>query len=280
MTGIVTDSTADLPISYYEKHDVVMVSLKVRFGREELRDWLDIDPPRFYARLRQAEELPKTSQPSPAEFLDAYEKLLARHEAIISLHISSKLSGTYASARMAAEGLPSVKVIDTGLTSVAMGVVVDRLRQMRDAGAGFDVLVAAAEKMSASCRVFFVVDTLKYLYMGGRIGRAQALVGSVLKLRPVLTLERGEVAAAAKARGLRQAIEITADKITDASRLMKRPELICAHAGAADSLRALRAAVSARGVPCPDTDMSIGSVVGAYLGPGSFAVAVVDHACF
>lgn len=279
MTGIVTDSTADLPLSYYEKHDVVMVPLKVRFGHEESRDWLDIVPSQFYARLGQAEELPKTSQPSPAEFLEVYHALLTRHKAVISLHISSKLSGTYASARMAAQGLPSVKVIDTGLTSVAMGIVVDRLRQMRDAGAGFDDLVSGAEQMSASCRVFFVVDTLRYLHMGGRIGRAQALVGSVLKLRPVLTLADGEVAAAAKARGLRQAIEITADKISDTARLMRQPEVICAHAGAPDSVRALRAAVTARGVSCPDVGMSIGSVVGAYLGPGSFAVAAVDHAC-
>lgn len=279
MIGIVTDSTADLPLAYYEKHDVVMVPLKVRFGKDEQRDWLDIDPLRFYAKLRQADELPKTSQPSPTEFLEVYNDLAAVHEGIISLHISSKLSGTYASARTAAKGLAPVRVIDTGLASVAMGLVVDQLRVLRDSGAGLDELASVAEKMSASCRVFFVVETLKFLHMGGRIGRSKALVGSVLKLCPVLTLEDGEVSTAAKARGLRQAIEIAADKISVAVGAMRQPRVICAHAAAADSVQALRNAITVRGIPVSGTDMSIGSVIGAYLGPGSFAVAAVDNDC-
>lgn len=278
MIGIVTDSTADLPVAYFEENNVAMVPLRVRFGAQEYRDWLDIEPESFYVKLAAADELPKTSQPTPEDFVAVYQALGAKFEAIISLHISSKLSGTWASAKMAAQrsDVP-VYVIDTGLASVALGMVVDEVVKARSTAKNVTQLVKVAEAASQSSEVFFVVETLRYLEMGGRIGKARALAGSVLKIRPVLTLKEGQVSVAGKARGGLQAIALAGEKAASVASRMARPRVVLAHAKAAEGCEALRAELLRQGVDAQSAQSDwIGAVIGTYIGPGGFAVGVCE----
>ncbi|RJQ54264.1 MAG: DegV family protein [Actinobacteria bacterium] len=278
--GIVVDSTADLQSSYYAERDVVMVPLTVRFGQEAYLDWTDLQPDEFYRRLAASEELPKTSQPSVSQFLDAYNALSARCDSIISLHLSARLSGTVQSAEIAAGQLDfPVTVIDSKLASLGIALVLERLLDGRAAGATHDELVSLCEKVAGSVRTLFYVDTLRYLHMGGRIGRASALAGSLLKIRPILELGRdGVVEPYRKVKGsekvyreLVEAVRRTADG---------RPVKIAfVHASNTDAVDRLREMLVAEGVTLDERFTSyVGCVIGTYLGPGAFgAIFYVDQ---
>ncbi len=199
MIKIVTDSTAALPKEYVEKYDVTVVPLKVAFGDEVFRDGVDITPEIFFKKVKESAVFPKTSQPSVEEFYQAYQNIFEKHpdtEAIISIHISAKLSGTVGSANVARELLSQkdkIFVIDSKLTELALGVVVIELAKAIEKGAKVNDLINLAEKMYLNSNIKFTVDTLEYLYRGGRIGAAQAWMGSVLQIKPILELKEGAI---------------------------------------------------------------------------------------
>lgn len=199
MIKIVTDSTAALPEEYVKRYDITVVPLKVAFGDEVYRDGVDITPEIFFKKVKESSIFPKTSQPSVEEFYQAYENIFEKYpdtEAIISIHISAKLSGTVGSANAARELLPQkdkIFVIDSKLTELALGVVVLELAKAVEKGAKVDDLIALAEKMHLHSSIKFTVDTLEYLYRGGRIGAAQAWMGSILQIKPILELKDGAI---------------------------------------------------------------------------------------
>lgn len=199
MIKIVTDSTAALPKEYVEKYDITVVPLKVAFGDEVYRDGVDITPEIFFKKVKESTVFPKTSQPSVEEFYQAYQNIFEKYpdtEAIISIHISAKLSGTVGSANAARELLPQkdkIFVVDSKLTELALGVVVIELAKAIEKGAKLDELMNLAEKMYLNSNIKFTVDTLEYLYRGGRIGAAQAWMGSVLQIKPILELKEGAI---------------------------------------------------------------------------------------
>lgn len=271
--GIVTDSTADLEISWYQDNDVRMVPLEVRFGNDIYKDWLDIKPKEFYDKLKGITEIAKTSQPSIADFINAYNETASVCDEIISIHISSKLSGTISSATIAAAESPvPVTLIDSETASYALGLIVMELVKARDRGAGIKEMVELAERMKKESRLFFYVDTLKYLEMGGRLGKASAFVGSLLNIKVILKLADGEVAPAARFRGKGKIVPALVEMVTE-YRGDNSPRLAFAYADDKSDLQQLRQAFTDAGFDLSKaTEATIGAVIGTYTGPGAFAV--------
>ena len=274
--GIVCDSTCDLGPTWLAAHDVTMVPLKVLFGEETFRDWVDMQPDEFFARLAKSPVLPKTSQPSPAEFEQAYRALAESGvEEIVSIHLSAALSGTFGSASIAAETSPvPVRLVDSRLVTSACGLAVKAAVEARDAGQDGAGVQAAAERTAANTRLFFVLDTLEYLVRGGRAGKAQGLAAALLDIKPVLRIdEAGVVAPFKRARGLKRALaELAAHVAEDAAGRKLRVSLL--HACRPQLAEELGVAIAAAGVDfVREDDVLLGAVIGTYAGPGAVGVA-------
>lgn len=274
--GLVVDSTADLDPTYYSERDVVMVPLTVRFGQEAYLDWTEMRPNEFYKRLTASDELPKTSQPSVNQFVEAYRELGDRCEQIVSMHLSSQLSGTIQSAEVAAQQVDTpVTVIDTKLASLGVALALDDAVRLRDAGASHDDLVEQVRSRCASISTLFYVDTLRYLQMGGRIGKASALVGTLLKIRPILKLgEDGVVAPYKKVKGAERVcaelVSAVKARVDDEGGIAR---VSFVHAAQPDAVARLKNALAVGEVPFEAVfESSIGSVIGTYVGPGAFGV--------
>jgi len=200
---VVTDSSADLPAELAEEMGISVVPLYVRFGEEVYRDRVDMSEDEFYRRLLHDTIHPSTTQPTPQDFAEVYQKLSKEADGIISIHISSKLSGTCSSAlqgkEMVGKGCP-IEVIDSQNLTMGLGVTAIAAANMAKSGRGLPEVVEAVKQMLPNVHLFGLLDTLKYLAKGGRIGKAQALLGSVLNVKPILTLKDGEVVPAGRAR--------------------------------------------------------------------------------
>ncbi len=225
MFKIVTDSTAALPKEYVERYDISVVPLKVAFGDEVYRDGVDINPELFFKKVKESSVFPKTSQPSVEDFYQVYKNIFEKNpniEGIISIHISSKLSGTISSANAARELLPykdKIYVIDSKLTELALGVVVIEIAKTIEKGTSIDEILRLAERMYLNSEIKFTVDTLEYLYRGGRIGAAQAWMGSILQIKPILELKDGAIEPVERVRTKQKVktriLEIMKEKVGD-----------------------------------------------------------------
>ncbi|HIW34972.1 MAG TPA: DegV family protein [Candidatus Paenibacillus intestinavium] len=275
---IVTDSTADIPADVREKYGITMVSLKVLFGEETYRDAVDMTTDDFYARLKSSSVMPTTSQPSPAEFSDVYERLLAEDPTgpIISIHLASVLSGTYQSATIARSMIEAedanITVIDSKSASSGHGMLVVLAAKMAQDGASVEEILAAIEERRQYAEVFFLVDTLEYLQKGGRIGKAAALIGSLLNIKPILSLdEAGAVYSADKARGSKKAmskiVELLKAAYGDAP-----VGLIVAKTDDPMNAKELETRVTAELNVKEIHYTAVGTVIGTHTGPGTSAV--------
>ncbi len=284
--GIVTDSTADQPAEFYESlKDVIMVPLTVHFGTEVFKDWIEMPPDLFYPKMVESVAggiMPKTSQPPSGDFVAAYQKLAADGvEHIISIHISSKISGTMQSAKAATGMFKDVPVtlIDSEYTAGFLGALVDKLAAARDAGSNLDQLLAIVNNGKEWGGLLFSVKTLKYLEIGGRIGKAQALLGTLLSVKPILALEDGIVNAAGKASGTNKAIKEMAAMLK--AKAAERPAgepltLLLAYSDNPEILDKLRAQVDESGLKYDSVHVSqVGSVIGTYVGPGAFMMGIL-----
>lgn len=274
--GLVCDSTCDLGPDWLSAHDVRMVPLKVLFGSESYLDWVDLMPTDFYEKLAASTSLPKTSQPSPADFAAAYAALAdAGCEEIVSIHLTSALSGTFESATMAAADSPvPVRVVDTRTVSQATGLALKVAIETRDAGGSADEIEQAARKAADDSRLYFVLDTLEYLVKGGRAGKASGLAASVLNIKPVLMFNaEGTIEPFKKVKGLKKALtELATHVAQDAQG--GRVRLSILHGAAPHLADQMLAALDATGVDYTlDTVESIGAVIGTYAGPGAIGVA-------
>jgi len=220
--AIVADSTASLPQAYIEAHDISIIPLYIHMGGETLRDLFDITPDVFYEKLPASDPLPTTSQPSAGDFVELFQKLIdGGAEGIVSTHISSGISGTVNSARLAAEqlnGFP-VEIVDSKCAVAAHVFTVEAAVAARSAGGSLADVTAAAQKAVEAQRTIFAVDTLEYLYKGGRIGGAAALVGSLLQFKPLLQFVDGQIDALERVRtsnkALTRALEVIGEWVGD-----------------------------------------------------------------
>jgi DegV family protein with EDD domain len=223
---IVTDSTADLPPKLAKELGITVVPVYVRFGEEVYLDGVDISGDEFYQRLENTKVHPSTVQPGPQDFLEVYRKLSKGADGIVSIHVSAKLSGTCNSALMAKDMLDTkcpVAVVDSEMTTMGLGLLSIVAADMANAGESRDKIVKEVKKTIPKIPLLCLFDTLKYLLLGGRIGKAKALLGSILNVKPMITLKDGEVVPAGQARtrakGIDKLFEFTqnAKKIQDLS---------------------------------------------------------------
>ncbi len=272
--ALVTDSTAYLPPELIERYHITVVPLYVRFGEEVFRDGVDMTPEQFYARLRTSPVMPATSQPSAGDFLEVYHRLIeGGASAIVSIHISTKMSGTVASALLAKEQIPDFPlfVVDSFSTSMGLGFQVLEAAQRLEAGRPAEEVVRAVEALREHIRILFVVDTLEFLHRGGRIGGAQAFLGSLLNVKPLLTVRDGQVDAVERVRTKRRAVQRMLEILV--SEVGDRPvRAAVIQGGAPEEGGNLGEEVRSR-LNCHELYMAeLSPVIGTHAGPGTVGV--------
>jgi DegV family protein with EDD domain len=269
-TAIVLDSTADFPEAPERFPNWRVVPLYVLFGAESYRDYVDIGAAEFYERLRVAEVLPTTSQPTPQDFAAAYEEL-AGYERILTLSVSAKLSGTYESAqRAAAESGGRVRVIDTETASAAIAMLALAVQRRLERGTTDEEIDELVLRFKRESGLIFTLDTLEYLARGGRIGRAAGWAGQLLHIKPVLTLSDGEVLPLKRVRGNRKAIQEFAAAFEAGTAEGPGLRVGIAHADAPERMAALQELVrDIRPNAEIEVATTLGPVVGTHAGPGT-----------
>ncbi len=273
-TAIVIDSTADFPDAQSHYPNWRVVPLYVNFGTDSFKDGVDLTAAQFYERLRTSPELPTTSQPTPADFLAAYEELRV-YERIVSLHVSAKVSGTFASAEAAAEELGHgvVRAIDTETASASIAMLALAIQRRLERGTTDEEVDALVERYRRERGLLFTVDTLEFLQRGGRIGKARAFAGTLLHVKPILSIRDGEVEPIKRVRGERKAFAELAEALESETRDEPAYRLGVAHAAAPERAAELEALVRERR-PRAELELvvTLGAVIGAHAGPGTLAL--------
>ena len=269
--GVITDSTAYLPQELLEQYDIRVVPLRVHWDGETFRDGVDITPQEFYERLAQSKTIPTTSQPSMQDFLTAYEEMAQRYDAIVAVLISSGISGTVASALAAAQEFDKapVAVVDSRSTSAAQGWAALEAARLAAQGASFEEVRDKAQWVVERLHTFFVVDTLKYLHKGGRIGGASRYLGTALKIKPILYFnQEGKIDALDKVRTKRRALQRIVDIARE--RAGDRPVKVgVIHANAPEVARTLQAEVEQVLNVQETLFVELSPVLGTHVGPGT-----------
>ncbi|MDD2629152.1 MAG: DegV family protein [Limnochordia bacterium] len=278
---VFTDSSADIPKELKDEYNIVDVPLKIRFGDEEFKDGVELSAADFYTKLAGSSVMPSTSQPSPGEFIEAYKAHSQPQDTIISVHLSSELSGTFQSANLASSMINDreIIVIDGRNASVGTGMIALAAAGAAAQGKTKDEIVALCKRIVSNLKVYFVVETLEYLHKNGRIGKAAALVGGLLKIKPILCIDDGVVAPYAKARGTKRALsQMVAEVAQDISQFKKETVIFVVHAnneaGAKDLVERLMQETN-----CPQPSVAVvGPVIGSHAGPNTLGVLCYDAA--
>ncbi len=265
---IVTDSTAYLVPEVTARYGIHIVPLKVAFGPEVYAEGVDITNEEFYQKLTKASIFPTTSQPSVGDFIQVYSELAQRGHSILSIHISSKLSGTLESALAAKNALPQAQIEIVDSLSIAMGMLIAPAAEAAERGQALPQIKASTERLNSCINVVGVFDTLEYLWKGGRIGAARALIGTLLRIKPVLTFQDGEVKVLAKPRTLARAIESMLRFVE--KRIGESPSLHgwIAHTHVFEVASALEKELHARFNWAELRLLELGPVLGTHMGPG------------
>jgi DegV family protein with EDD domain len=273
----VTDSTADVPAEWRDRYGIEVVPLTVHFGEQSFRDRVDLSDEDFFARLAGASRLPKTAAPAPGEFAAVYERLSHECDGVVSIHLGGNLSGTVQSATVGAsqlEGFP-VHVVD----SESLTICVAFLCRVAAEAPTLEEAVRRVTERIPRLRILALLDTLRYLEMGGRINRAQAMIGSVLDLKPVMGVSEGRISPLDRVRTRRKAL----GRLVELFRQDLPVEQVAVmHAQAPEEAAELRARVLAeldgQAAP-PEVEVSqIGPVLGTHVGPGAVGIAYVKAA--
>jgi DegV family protein with EDD domain len=270
---IVTDSSADLPEKLVKELGIAVVPIYVRFGEEIHRDRVTISEEEFYRRLESTPVHPSTVQPGPQDFLEVYQKLSEGADGIVSIHISGKLSGTVNSALMARDMLGErcpVEVVDSQAVTMGLGLIVIAAAEMAKAGESLDKIVAEVKQAIPQIHLVALFDTLKYLLLGGRIGKARALLGSILNVKPILMLKDGEVVPCTQVRNRAKGMDKLFDFVKNAADVQGLAVVYSTTPDEAWSLAERLGSVFDR----EKILMSrIGPVLGVHMGPGTLIVA-------
>ena len=270
-TAIVLDSTADFPDARDRFPNWRVVPLYVNFGMGSFKDGVDLTASAFYERLRTAPELPTTSQPTPGDFLAAYEEL-GSYERILSVHIAARLSGTFQSAGTAAAQLGDgrVRTIDSESASVAISMLALAIQRRLERGTTDEEIDALVQRYVPEHGLLFTVDTLEFLARGGRIGRAKAFAGQLMNVKPILSIREGEVLPVKRVRGNRKAFQEFVDALDAHTRDEPSLRVGIAHADAPERMVELEKMVRDRRPQARiEMETMLGAVIGAHAGPGT-----------
>jgi len=273
---VATDSSANLPDSLIKELDIRVVPIRLNIGNRTYRDGIDLSPTEFYHLLRTSIEVPKTSSPSVADYLQVYTRALKDGSGgVVAIHVASELSAIYKTAVMTTQVIgdaAEIRVVDSGCSAMAQGFVVLEAARAAAAGADLESVVARAEEMTQKVRLLAVLETLDYLYRGGRIGNAAHLVGSTLKIKPMLTVRQGKVELVAVLRTKSQAFRRMIQEIEREAQGQPVHAGI-SHSDAPEEAEALRHQV-AEHVECVELYVTeFTPVMGAHTGPGLVGVA-------
>ena len=275
-TAIVVDSTAYIPQDLVEKYNLYVIPLSVNWSGETMKDNVDITAEQFYARLPQTSDIPTTSQPSAGEFVEIFTEAAKNADAIVAVLISNELSGTIASAKAAVDmmdGFP-IEIVDSQNTSMTQGFLA--LEAARAAQAGDKSHTEIADMIRDSIKrmnIVFVVDTLEFLHRGGRIGGASRFVGSLLSIKPVLTLANGVVTPLTKVRTKKKAIKHVLDMAEETMAGKSNVRVAVLQASAMADAEKIKAEVIKRMNPVEIMISDISPVVGTHVGPGTVGLA-------
>lgn len=277
MIRIITDSTCEAPPEIMTHPRVTVVPLSVVFGQTSLRDGVEITREEFWRRLPESNPLPTTSQAVPSDFLTPFEQFCSAGDEVIALTLSSKLSGTYAAALAAQETYSywPISVIDSLTISVGLGILLQEAVRLAEDGLGREEIVGRITAMREEIHLVFVLETLEYLQKGGRIGKAQAFMGTLLKFKPLLRITDGEVAPVARVRSRAKALEAVQEYLlSQVSGRGPQVRLAITQALAAEEAQAvgdkLAASFGTRGFHVA----ALGPVIGVHVGPGTIGVGV------
>ena len=275
MIKIVTDSASGITQEVGRQYGITVVPLYVHFGSETFRDGVDIQPPEFFARLKSSPQLPTTSQPSAGDFLEVYKLLVADGSDVITIHLSNKLSGTVVSACTARDMLPGARihVVDTQFIAAAQEMMVMEAVRMAAAGQSVETILARLDQLIAGFRLYLTVETLEYLQKGGRIGKAAALLGSALQMKPVLEIREGGVEAKERIRIKSKAVAHIQELVVQETAGRSRIYLGILHAAAPEEAHGLETDLVARLTPTELTVTEVGPVIATHTGPGAVGVA-------
>jgi len=271
---IVTDSSCDLPTELVQELGITVVPLYVRFGEEVYREQVDISLDEFYKRLEQGPIHPVTIQPSPQDFVTAYRKVASEADGIVSIHISSKLSGTFNSALQGKKLLEKdfpIEVVDSQIITVGLALICIAAAKMAKAGESLASVVEEVKQMLPNIRLLALLDTLKYLQKGGRIGKAKALLGSILNVKPMITLKEGEVVPAGQTRSRSKGIERLFSFVESVSNI---EDLVIAYNTTPDEAQALAERLGSILTKEAVKVIRLGTTLGVHMGPGGLAIGI------
>lgn len=275
--AIITDSTAYIPDGLLKDLNIAVAPQVLIWGEDTLRDGVDIMPDDFYKRLATAKVMPSTSQVAIVDMKAAFEKLLESGYDVLGIFISAKLSGTMQSAMQAREMLPKaaekIVIVDSNSTAMAMGFHVLLAARAAQGGSNLSECQKVAEKAREHTGVYFVVDTLEFLRRGGRIGGAQALLGSALNIKPILELRDGRIESVEKVRTKSKAVERMVDLVSERVAGRTPVRLATLHANAESEARAALDVAVLRLQPIETVFASVSPVIGTHAGPGTIGLA-------
>jgi len=273
MIKIVTDSSADLPAPIAQELGISVVPLYVRFGDEVYRERVTLNDEEFYHKLLHGTVHPVTIQPSPQDFAEVYQKLSEEADEIVSVHISSKLSGTFNSALLAKNMIASkcpIEVIDSQTITLALGFMAIAAAEAAKAGKSLQQVLAVVKEAMHDTHSLALLDTLKYLHLGGRIGKAKALLGSVLNVKPMITIRDGEVVPAGQVRSRAKGIERLVDFVKNATHI---EDLAIAYSTTLDEAQILAQRVAFIFTKGEVRLARLGTTLGVHTGPGTLIVS-------
>jgi len=274
---IFTDSGCDLPKSYYEENDVVLLPLRVQLNNKEYEDVISIDSKEIYDGIRQGAQ-PKTSQVSPELFLKHFEDLAKNEEEGIYIAFSSELSGTYSTAQMirnqVLEQYPSLKlvIIDSKCASLGHGLVVEEAVRLRNLGTSFDDIASRISAFAPQMEHLFTVEDLDYLAKGGRVSKASAFLGGLLSIKPILNVEDGKLVPIEKSRGRKKALNRMLDLMHERGGNFTNKIVGISHSDDVAFANEAKASIQERFSPQAVQITMIGSAIGSHVGPGTIAI--------
>lgn len=271
---IVTDSTADIPVELIKELNIEIVPLKVIFGEESYKDWVELKPADFFTKLKSSDKLPTTSQPSPVEFYEVYNRLNQAGYSILSVHISSDLSGTFQSANLGKEMVPGadIEISDSRLVSMALGLIVIEAARAAKAGKSKEEIIELIEELKNKIKLYIVVDTLEYLQKGGRIGKASSMLGALLNIKPIITISEGIVTPVTKIRSKGKAIEKVLEMMKEDIHEKQSINYAIVYSDDIISVNNLKEKINNQFTVKESFLSEIGSVIGTHGGPGLVAV--------
>lgn len=278
---IVTDSTAYLDPEVIKRYNIEIVPLIVNFGNETFKEGEKYTNNEYYHKLKTTKVIATTSQPSSGEFLEVYQKLIEEGHEIVSIHISSVLSGTLTSAQTASSLLPNAKitVIDSQSTSCPLAWMVIEAAKAAEEGKSTEEIIKIIDKLKENINLLFLVDTLEYLKRGGRIGGAQALLGTLLQIRPILHLEAGRIEVFDKVRTKQKGLARLAKEFDDFMAEIKDVSLLrvaILHVDAVDNALIIKKLLAEKYPQITFEESELGPVIGSHAGPGTVGVAFCE----